>query len=163
MATDDCTLGSPEAIVIDGANGVTQAPRQHFPQAAQEFGIALLAVLVALTLRRFAARWVPLVLVALAVPGFLHVFVWRGDAPVKRRELSREVSETMAEFARVAPWPSARVNVAYEEDDVLFPLLRYARPTREAFDGGTPLDVVGTNLQMTCAEKSGRIVCGDTP
>lgn len=163
MATDDCTLGSPEAIVIDGANGVTQAPRQHFPHAAQEFSVAVLAVLVALVLRRVASRWVPVLLVALAVPGFLHVFAWRGDAPGKRSELSREVRETMAEFARVAPWPSARVNVTYEEDDVLFPLLRYARPTREVFDGGTALEVVGTNLQMTCAEKAVRIVCGDTP
>lgn len=163
MATDDCTLVSPEAIVIDGANGVTQAPRQHFPDAMVEGGVAVFAVLVALVLRRFAARAVPLVLVALAVPGFLHVFVWRGDAPGKRGELSREVSETMVEFARVAPWPAARVNVVYEEDDVLFPLLRYARPTREAADGGVALEVIGTNLQMTCVEKPGRIVCGDTP
>lgn len=162
MATDDCTLVSPETIVIDGANGVTQAPRQHFPHAAAEFGVAVLVVLVALALRRFAARWVPLLLVALAVPGFLHVFVWRGDAPARRGELSREVREAMAEFARVAPWPSARVNVVYEEDDVLFPLLRYARPTREVFDGGTSLEVVGTNLQMTCVEQPGRIVCGDS-
>jgi hypothetical protein len=162
VATNDCTLGSPEAIVIDGANGVTQAPRQHFPHANREFAIALGALLVALALRKYAMRWVPLVLVAAAIPGFLHVFVWRGDAPGKRSELSREVNETMVEFSRVAPWPSARVNVVYEEDDVLFPLLRYARPTREKFDGGIPLEVIGTNLQMTCTEKPDRIVCGDT-
>ncbi len=161
VATSDAeqTLTTPETIIVDGANGVTRAPRTHFPFAGWELGVALVAVALAFALRRRRAA-VPLLLVLAALPGFTHVFFLRADAPTNRDELSEQVSSSMAEFARFVPWPSMPVTVVHEDDDVLFPLLRYARPTRPVAPGATPLEVRGASLRVQCSTLPGRIICG---
>lgn len=164
MATpndDSSALDSPETIVLDGANGVTHAPRERFPNAGFEFGAAVIAVVLAVWLRRFRAA-IPVILLLGALPGFVHVFWLRADAPHKRRSLTSQIVSSMAEFARHAPWPRMKVNVVKEDDDVLFPLLRYARPTRPVTDGGVAMEVSGSSLRVTCSTIPGRIICRGT-
>lgn len=155
---DNATLAEPEAIVLDGANGVTHAPRERFPHAGRELGVALVAVVLAVALRRFRAA-IPVLLLLGALPGFVHVLWLRADSPLKRRALSVQIVTAMAELARHAPWPKRPVNVVKEDDDVLFPLLRYARPTRASTDGGVALEVGGPSLRVKCSTLPGRIIC----
>ncbi len=160
----DGALQTAEQIVLDGANGVTSAPRQHFPDAGLSAGIAAVALVIALlTLRR--RRGTALILGALlvaAVPGAVHVLVMRADAPLKRGGLTTTVTGTLTELQARAPWPGAGVQVVREDDDVLFPLTRYAVPTR-ASSAGVMLEVRGSALAAQCREEAGRQICGAGP
>ncbi len=163
MTSDDgATLATPEAIVIDGANGVTNAPRAHFPNAGWELVVAVAATVVAIAFRKHR-RVLPALLVVAALPGFLHVFWRRADAPLNRGALASQVRSTMREFAKFAPWPRDAVRVVHEDDDVLFPLLRYARPTRPSSDGGVTLEVRGASLRVKCSVVARHIVCRSGP
>lgn len=164
MATsnDSSALATPETIVIDGANGVTRAPREHFPNAGWELLIALVATGVALVFRK-NRRVLPALLLIAALPGFLHVFWKRADAPLNRGSLAAQVRSTMREFAKFAPWPRDAVKVVHEDDDVLFPLLRYARPTRPSSDGGITMEVRGSSLRVKCSVVARHITCRSGP
>lgn len=155
-------LATPEAVLIDGANGVTSAPRQHFPDATVMLAIALTAAV--------AVRWIkkPALVAALllgaSVPGFVHVLALRGDAPMKRGAAARAITTTLSELQTRLPWPQTSVKVVHEEDDVLFPLGRYALPSRKD-PSGTPLELeLGAGpLGSTCREAHVRLICGGRP
>ena len=59
-------------------------------------------------------------------------------------------------------WPEP-VAVVRDDDDVLFPLGRYAIPTRTALDAGVhTIELRGTRLSVTCRGYA-PIICGDAP
>lgn len=160
------TLTTAEAIVIDGANGVTRAPREHFPQLGLSVALAVAAVVIGLFLVRRRARGALLVVLALAaVPGLVQVLALRADAPVSRVELGRTIATTLADLQQHAPWPVHPVAVVREDDDVMFPLTRYAVPARlEAPPAGAiELETRGARLGVRCRVEGARNICGDGP
>lgn len=165
LLDDSLTLSTPEAIVLDGANGVLAEPRQHFPHATLFSVVALGALAGALLWQRRGARRSALaaLLLAAAVPGAVGVLVLRGDAPARRDELADEVEAAVEEIEARAPWPGP-VAVVRETDDVRFPLGRYALPTRAR--PATPaveLELVGSKLDTDCEPNPAtrHVVCGD--
>lgn len=162
--SDFAVLDSIESIIIDGANGVTGAPRQHFAHAAE--ALAVMGVVLVATLlfqRRAVARWLlPVLLVIAALPGVFEVLIERADAPLRRPHLASTIQTTLGELDRHARWPGP-VRVT-REDDLLFPLGRYVVPTRPTF--GTPaldLELRGDRVEVTCRTEAARIVCGAAP
>lgn len=159
MARDSLTTA--EAVVLDGANGVTQAPRAHLGFS----GVVLLlgAALALRVLFSRGPRWLwPVVLGVAAVPGLVEVLVVRADAPVKRISMAKVVRSTLAEMQALAPWPAAVAG--QEEDDVLFPLARYAIPGRRPSPPtGVVLDVRGGRLGAGCQVLAGHVQCGAPP
>ena len=160
-------LGTAESILIDGANGMSGAPRQHFPEARVSAGLALLAALLFLVLLRRHRRGAVLgLLVAGALPGLYCLVVLRGDAPTRRPALAAAIGATLTGLEARAPWPSAKVRVVREDDDVLFPLGRYALPERRTDEGpAVELELRGALLGQGCHEDeaTGHVVCGAGP
>lgn len=167
MAAPDASfpLSTPESIVLDGANSVTGAPRQHFPDAPLSLGLAavvLIATFVALR-TRWARVVVPVLLLVAAVPGLSAVLFLRADAPGRRAPLTALVRVGVNDLQRVARWPDQAVRVTRDDDDVLFPLARYAWPSRPvALDGGVEVELRGSSLMTACRHDAvvGRTVCG---
>ncbi len=160
------TLDTAESIVIDGANGVTPAPRLGFPDAGVCLGLAVLVAVATLALRRRPfAKWVlPALLLLAAVPGMVHVVGLRADAPLERPVLAAKIEHTLDALQHAAPWPRP-VHVAREEDDVLYPFVRYAVPSRsESAPGVIELEVAGEHVPAECRVEapSGRVFCGDS-
>ncbi|MCA2977911.1 MAG: hypothetical protein INH41_29995 [Myxococcaceae bacterium] len=148
-------LSTPESILIDGANGVTGAPRARFPEAGASAGLALGAlVLMAALLRARAPRWCVALLLALAaVPGLWAVAVERADAPARRTDLAARVREGLVDLARLGPGPVATQLEVDDDGDVLFPLGRYVWPARPpGVDGGARVTVElrGASLRTAC-------------
>ncbi len=155
-------LATPEAVLLDGANGVTNAPRQHFPDATLMLAIAATAA-VATRWRRKPALVAALLLGA-SIPGFVHVLALRGDAPLERPRAAAVIRTTLSELQARAPWPRTPVRVVHEEDDVLFPLGRYAVPGRlEPLGPAVELELGLGPLGTTCVEQPPRVVCGGRP
>jgi len=159
------TLSTNESIVIDGANSVGGAPRQHFPDATLSLvlgAVVLVASLAVLRTTRFRPALLAALLVA-SIPGGLAVFVLRADAPVQRRALTDAVTTSLADVQRVAPWPEHQARVVLDDGDVLFPLGRYAWPNRP--DAGLEVELRGNVLRTNCARDgaSGHVVCGARP
>ncbi|MDP3505301.1 MAG: hypothetical protein Q8S33_33490 [Myxococcales bacterium] len=159
------TLSTHESIVIDGANSVGGAPRQHFPDAALSLAlgaVVFLASLIVLRTKRFRPALLAALLFA-SVPGGIAVFALRADAPVQRRGLAEAVTSSLADVQRVAPWPQQPAQVVLDDGDVLFPLGRYAWPNRP--DAGVEVELRGSVLRSNCArdEASGHVVCGARP
>lgn len=167
--TDDLFhLATPEALVLDGANGVSGQPRRDFPDAAPATALALtVAVLAAVVLRsRWGRSLLPGALLLTALPGAWCVLVTRADAPPARGALAATVSSSLAEVQASAPWPHGAVRVAHEDDDVLFPLGRYALPSRpEVAAPAVTLELRGASLGVRCAPapRPGHVVCGAAP
>lgn len=159
------TLSTAESIVLDGANGVTRAPHEHFPSAGLSGGLFLIAALVTAVLLRRGPRWPLGALLALAaVPGLIHVLVLRADAPASRGAMADTISRTLGELRARAPWPQSRVVIAREDDDVLFPLTRYAVPGRLAPTGpAIELETRGSLLGQPCRTEGARVICGAGP
>ena len=161
MADSEATsaLATSESILIDGANGVTSAPRAHFPQAGAWLAAAIIVAVVVRLVKR------PVVAVALlaigSLPGLVHVLALRADSPIRRGALTDSIRVTLGDLQRRVPWPQSQVTVVREEDDVLFPLGRYALPSRT----GGPLElVIGAGpLGQVCRQESQRVICGGTP
>jgi hypothetical protein len=148
------TLGTGESILIDGANGVTSAPRAHFPHGGWWLGLALVVALIVRVVKR------PLILlgmlVAGAIPGLVHLLVLRADAPLQRFELAGSISTTLDDVQHHAPWPQTQVSII-REDDALFPLGRYAFPSRK----GGPLEVELRAGVGTCRQETPlKLICG---
>lgn len=97
-------LGTLWQILLDGANGVTQAPRLCATLEPSALGAALVtlaAVAAAATFgrRRTAVTTVMVALLALSyVPGWIHLLRLRADRPAVQRALSREVTATRASY-----------------------------------------------------------------
>ncbi|MBL8955155.1 MAG: hypothetical protein JNK82_30540 [Myxococcaceae bacterium] len=155
----DFPLGSPEAIVLDGANGVGGAPRRGFPDAGLSSALAIAALAVAVVLLRRSRPAVAVALLLAAVPGAICVLVLRADAPLKRPALAREVSEAIEDVHTAAPWPETAVAVVAEDDDVLFPVGRYAIPARPPpAAGAVRLELRGDGLDVECTTDAGTAV-----
>lgn len=168
MAAPDDTfaLARAESILLDGANSVSGQSRQGFPSAGLSSGFAVGAFLVAVLLLRSRRPrwWLAVVLLAAAAPGAVCVLALRGDAPVRRGMLAARLEATLQNIEAVAPWPGAAVEVVHEDDDVLFPLGRYALPTRPKVTGpATQLELRGSALDVSCAVVGERTVCGVPP
>lgn len=158
---DSFPLASPEAIVLDGANGVGGAPRRGFPDAGLTSAISVAAVVAAVFLLRRSQKALAIALLLAAVPGALCVLLLRADAPLSRPALAREVSEAIQRVKARAPWPGV-VEVTHEDDDVLFPIGRYAVPSRPpAAPGALQLELRGDGLDVTCVG-SPTVVCSGT-
>ncbi len=157
---DRSALTSNELVVLDGANGVTQAPRLQFPDAAPALMVAFVALVITSWVIRKRPSWVnkalPLVLALAAIPGMIGVFVLRADAPLNRPALARAIEAAIGEIKANAPWPQP-INVVHEDDDVLSPIARYAIPTRAA--QGLELEIRGSKLEAVCRNVSNRVMC----
>ncbi len=95
-----------------------------------------------------------------ALPGLMHVFAFRADAPLKRPEMAMAISATLKSLMALAPWPSSNARVL-REDDAFFPLGRYAIPSREL----KPTKRIDVELRtgalgMPCHERDETVVCG---
>ncbi|MBX7097415.1 MAG: hypothetical protein K1X89_06875 [Myxococcaceae bacterium] len=162
---DALVLGTPEAIVLDGANAVMSDPRAHFPRAQLSLGLAGVALVVGLLFLRRRPRALALLLALSAIPGLVQVLSARADAPGRRAELAGAIHVTLDDLQAKAPWPGP-VRVVHEEDDVLFPLVRYAVPTRPPIEGpAVELEAYAGPLGAGCAIDgvSGHVVCGAKP
>ena len=149
------TLATSESILIDGANAVTSAPRAHFPHGGLWLGLAFIVVVVARLLKRPALTVVLLLLAA--VPGLIHVVVLRADAPVQRGALAASIATTLSSLQAQVPWPQRQVSVV-REDDLFFPLGRYALPSRTV--GPIEVELRNGPLGHGCREEAQRVICG---
>lgn len=155
-------LNSPGSILIDGANGVTTAPRAHFPQAGLWLAVAVIVAVVVRVVKRPAVVAVLLVLGAL--PGLVHVLALRADAPLQRPAMTEAIGVTLGDLQQRVPWPQRQVKVVREEDDVLFPLGRYALPSRPEVSGAaTELELGAGPLGQVCRQREERVSCGVLP
>lgn len=157
-------LSTPEAIVLDGANSVSGAPRAHFPEAALSWsvaGLALLVTVVAVRTKR-AALVVPVLLGLAGLPGLYTLAVRRADAPMNRAALTALVKVGVNDLKAQATWPQTSLQVARDDDDVLFPLARYAWPSRPAVDAGVTVELRGSVLMTACHHDAttNHVVCG---
>lgn len=161
-------LARAEAILLDGANSVSGQPRAGFPSAVTSSAVAVVTVLVVFAwLRDRRPRWLLAATAILAaLPGAWCVVALRADAPLARPAMAARVETTLATLEAVAPWPGAPVAIVHEDDDVLFPLGRYAWPTRPAVTApSTRLELRGGSLDVQCApdQVRGTVVCGGAP
>lgn len=155
-------LATPEAVLLDGANGVTNASRQHFPDATLMLAIAAVVAVAVRWIRRPAL--VAALLLGASIPGFVHVLALRGDAPLARPKAAAAITTTVSDLQAKVPWPGTPVKVVHEEDDVLFPLGRYAVPGRVEPQGAAVELELGLGLLgSTCVEQPPRVTCGARP
>lgn len=147
------TLSTTEALVIDGANGVTRASRESFPASGWAVFGAVAAALVLVAVRRWRARWtrfaLGVVLLVSASPGLVEVLGRRADAPASRWHAAEPIAASLEAVRAAVPWP-APIDVRHEADGVSFPFSRYAAPTRAS--GGRAVEVRGEALPLTCRE-----------
>jgi hypothetical protein len=87
-------------VIVDGANGVTQAPRLVRLIAWWQWAIALIVLTVGVLARtRVTLRAWLLVLGAIAyVPGYVQVFVLRADAPMSQARLESTVKALQSAY-----------------------------------------------------------------
>jgi hypothetical protein len=163
-SNDTFALASNESIVIDGANSVSGAPGHQFAHAGLSLGAALLALVFAVfVLRRaWVSRLLATCLALAALPGLVCVLVLRADAPTRRPALARAVTSTLEVLAPHTRWPANPVTVSGEDDGVLFPLLRYALPSRPS-RSEEQLEVHGSSLDLRCARTAAKITCESPP
>lgn len=157
-------LETSEGILLDGANSVSGQSRAGFPNGLLFSGLALAAFCAALVLlRRGRPKVVSLVLLAAAIPGAVFVLALRADALHRRGELAASVSRAVAEVQREAPWPSTAVQMTHEDDDVVFPIGRYALPSRPEVSPSVRLELRGGSLSFACRRAEDRVICGAPP
>ena len=160
---DQASLETAEAIVLDGANGVTGAPRAQFPHGPEMFGVAIVVAwgLWALQRRRLG-RGAAIVMILAAVPGLFQVLHTRADSPSRRSEMAAAIQVTLSDLQTRVPWPKVRPRIVREEDDVLFPLGRYALPERLSTKlGPEELELLHGPLGKPCVQEGLRTVCGE--
>jgi hypothetical protein len=157
------TLSTTESIVIDGANGITHATREGFPDAPVSLGVFVLGVLAAAALLRRAPKWVPLVLGLAALPGLFHVVWARADAPPHRAATAGTVDASLSAITGIVKWPTEKILVTREDDGVTFPLSRYAVPSRPPVSDALQLEVKDTTLPLWCSKTAAVVSCGAPP
>ena len=154
-------LITTESILIDGANGVTAASRAHFPEGGVFLVVAVVVAVLARVVKRAAV--VVAVLLIGALPGLVQVLALRADAPFKRGAMTDSIGVTLSDLQRRAPWPSSQAQVIHEEDDVLFPLGRYALPSRPVVDGGIAVELLAGPVGQPCRLEGPLVTCGARP
>jgi hypothetical protein len=101
-----------------------------------------------------------------ALPGLALVMAQRGDAPPSRGAMAQQVEAAIAAVQLEVGWPRTFAQVVREDDDVLFPVGRYALPSRPPLaDAGSLLELRGPSLEAGCRtdEATGHRVCGSGP
>lgn len=154
-------LLTTESVLIDGANGVTSASRAHFPEGGAFLVVALVVAVLARVVKRPAV--LSGVLLIAVLPGLVHVLVLRADAPLKRGAMTDSIGVTLADLQTRAPWPQSQAQVIREEDDVLFPLGRYALPSRPVVDGGIAVELLAGPVGQPCRLEGQLVTCGVRP
>lgn len=97
-------MATLEQIIVDGANGVTQAPRMIHEIPAWQGLVLLLALGLTVLVWRRSRGWqvVALVAAAATVPGYLQVLVARADAPAKQAVLTDTVERLQQRYLQEA-------------------------------------------------------------
>lgn len=165
---DSFALARAETILLDGANSVSGQPRAAFPAWAASSILAVAVVVLALAwLRGRRPAWLlPALALLTAVPGAVCVLALRGDAPLRRPDTTGALTATLSTLQREAPWPGTPVAIVHEDDDVLFPLGRYAWPARPPVEPrAVRLELRGGALNVPCVrDASGaHVSCGASP
>lgn len=153
--------------MVDGANGVTNAPRQHFPQAPVFSFVALVGLLLSLLVlwRRRGAVLLGALAAAACVAGLWVVLAERADAPAQRPKTAQVVRRTLDDLQRRLRWPTRPVRVTREDNEVLFPLVRYALPSRPPPSStAIELETFAQGLGSPCRSPTqNRVVCDGAP
>lgn len=153
-------LSTTEAIIIDGANGITHGPREGFPDSGWSLGLFALTVLVGAMVARKAPRWLLALLVLPAAPGLWHLLAVRADAPLNRGQTAAAISSSVQALQTVAPRTSP-VHFLREDDGHTFPLTRYAVPSRpRTGPEAVQLDVRDAPLPLKCERTDNSVHCG---
>lgn len=162
---DSFALARAEAILLDGANSVSGQPRAEFPAWGLSSVLAVAALVLTLAwLRGRRPGWLPALVLLAAVPGVVCVLALRGDAPLRRPGTTAALTATLSALQREAPWPGTPVAIVHEDDDVLFPLGRYAWPSRPALERpAVRLELRGGALNVACVRDAASVVCGAPP
>jgi hypothetical protein len=165
---DSFAFARAEAILLDGANSVSGQPRAQFPARVGSSTLAVVVLVLALAwLRRRRPAWLlPALALLAAVPGAVCVSALRGDAPLRRSDTAAALVATLSTLQREAPWPGTPVAIDHEDDDVLFPLGRYAWPSRPPVERpAVRLELRGGALNVACVRDAShaQVVCGASP
>jgi hypothetical protein len=171
LRRDPSCLGDTDAILLDGANSVCGASRQHFPSAARDGALAVAgALLVAATLRKGRTELLAFALVVAAAPGLLAVMGARADAPGRRAETAADLTEALDPLMADPAPPSTQVRLARNDDGPYAPLFFYAHPRHTLpgdGDAGTQeiVEVREGPLRHGCDRKldTKALVCGEGP
>jgi hypothetical protein len=93
-------MSTIEQVIVDGANGVTQAPRltQFVPAWQWLLAIAFVALGIVAQRRVNLRRWALAAAVVAVMPGYLQVFVMRADAPTHQKNLVKVVTRAQAAY-----------------------------------------------------------------
>jgi hypothetical protein len=98
--TSGTIMATIQQVIVDGANGVTQAPRLVTFIAWWQWAMALIVLAVGVLARtRVALRPGLLIVGAIAyVPGYVQVFVMRADAPASQARLESTVKTLQSAY-----------------------------------------------------------------
>ncbi len=93
-------MSTIEQVIVDGANGVTQAPRlvQFIPAWQWLIALAIIALGIFARRRVRVRRWALTAAVVAVIPGYLQLFVTRADAPSRQKELVTAVTRAQAAY-----------------------------------------------------------------
>lgn len=97
-------LSTVWAILLDGANGVSQAPRLCTTLEPSAWLACVLAVAAVIAVRMVGAQragsmLIVLLLLAVSyVPGWTHLLLFRADRPGAQRVMSRDITATRAAY-----------------------------------------------------------------
>ncbi len=168
---DPACLTEVDAVLLDGANAVCGASREHFPSSLRDGALALAgSLLLAHALRRGRHELAALALVLAAAPGLFAVFATRADAPARRADTARDLREALAPLTEDQATPSTEVRLARNDDGPFAPLFFYAHPRHTLpsdGDAGTQeiVEVREGSLRHGCDRDLGTkaLVCGAGP
>ena len=122
-------LDTSDAILLDGANSVCGASREHFPNAWRD-GLLAIGVTVALVLlrRRRLREVLAVVLVATALPGLRAILEARADAPSQRKWLAADLHDALDPLLEAPSSPATPARLVRNDDGPFAPLFFYAHP-----------------------------------
>jgi hypothetical protein len=122
-------LDTSDAILLDGANSVCGASREHFPNVWRDGALALAVAIALVVLRRRQLREVlALVLVAAALPGLRAILEARADAPAQRPWLAADVHDALGPLLESSSSPATPARLVRNDDGPFAPLFFYAHP-----------------------------------
>jgi hypothetical protein len=168
---DPACLTEVDAVLLDGANAVCGASREHFPSSLRDGGLGLVGlVLLTLALRRGRRELVALALLVGAAPGLLAVLATRADAPAHRDATAAELRDALEPLTEDHASPSTHARLARNDDGPFAPLFFYAHPRHTLpsdGDAGTQeiVEVREGPLRHGCDRDLGTkaLVCGAGP